>query len=125
MQATQFKVSKKLKLVSTEVEDDTTNTEYKCNVEVQLAGDSIWDCELETVTVKSIHISETDWGDGSGDTSIHIAVCYEVDGDDEYEGSWRMYTDSGFEEAVSELLGTSVSFTEQGMQDDGYASMEL
>jgi hypothetical protein len=120
--ATQFKVSKKLKLVGVTQEDDTTNTEYKCNVKVQLAGDSIWDCELETVTITSIHIAETDWGDS--DTSIHIAVCYEVDGDEEYEGSWRLYTDSGFEEAVSTLLGTSVSFTEQGMQDDGYASME-
>jgi hypothetical protein len=123
MQATQFKVSDKLTLVGVTQEDDTTNTEYKCNVDVTLAGDSIWDCELETVTITSIHISETDWGDG--DTSIHIAVCYEVDGDEEYEGSWRLYTDSGFEEAVSDLLGTSVSFTEQGMQDDGYASMEL
>jgi hypothetical protein len=123
MQATQFKVSKKLKLVGVTQEDDTTNTEYKCNVKVQLAGDSMWDCEIETVTVKSIHISERDWGDG--DTSIHIAVCYDVDGDEEYEGSWRMYTDSGFEAAVSALLGTDVTFTEQGMQDDGYASMEL
>ena len=126
MQATQFKVSDKLTLVGVTQEDDTTNTEYKCNVEVQLAGDSIWDCELETVTVKSIHISETDYGDGSGDTSIHIAVCYDVDGVDgsEVEGSWRMYTDSGFTEAISTLLGTQVFFTEQGMQDDGYASME-
>ena len=125
MQATTFNVSDKLTFVSKEVDDDTTNTEYKCNVEVQLAGDSIWDCELETVTVTSIHISETDYGDGSGDTSIHIAVCYNVNGDDEYEGSWRLYTDSGFSDAISALLGTSVSFTEQGMQDDGYASMEL
>ena len=126
MQATQFKVSDKLTLVGVTQEDDTTNTEYKCNVEVQLASDSIWDCELETVTVKSIHISETDYGDGSGDTSIHIAVCYDVDGVDgsEVEGSWRMYTDSGFTEAISTLLGTQVFFTEQGMQDDGYASME-
>ena len=124
MQATQFKVSDKLTLVGVTQEDDTTNTEYKCNVDVTLAGDSIWDCELETVTITSIHISETDWGDG--DTSIHIAVCYSVDGVDgeEVEDSWRIYTDSGFEEAVSDLLGTSVSFTEQGMQDDGYASME-
>jgi len=123
MQATQFKVSDKLTLVGVTQEDDTTNTEYKCNVDVTLAGDSIWDCELETVTITSIHISETDWGDG--DSSIHIAVCYNVDGDDEYEGSWRMYTDSGFEAAISTLLGTDVMFTEQGMQDDGYASMEL
>ena len=34
-------------------------------------------------------------------------------------------TDSGFTEAISTLLGTDVMFTEQGMQDNGYASMEL
>ena len=31
---------------------------------------------------------------------------------------------SGFENAISEVLGMDVMFTEQGMQDDGYASME-
>jgi len=118
MQATQFKVSKKLKFVETRVEDDTTNTEYKCKVKVQLAGDSIWDCNLKTVTITEICISETDWGDDN--TSIHIGVVHT--GGDE---SWRIYTDSGFEAAVSELLGTDVCFTEQGMQDDSYASMEL
>jgi hypothetical protein len=118
------KTSDKLTFVSKEVDDDTTSTEYKCNVEVVLAGDSIWDCELETVTITSIHIHETDYGDG--DTSMHIAVCYDVDGVDgsEVEGSWRIYTDSGFAEAISELLGFEVYYTEQGMQDDGYASME-
>jgi hypothetical protein len=110
-------VSKQLKLVGVTQEDDTTNTEYKCNVKVQLAGDSMWDCNLKTVTIKSIHIAETDWGDG--DTSTHIAVVHTGK-----DNSWRIYTDSGFESAVSELLGTSVTFTEQGMQDDGYASME-
>lgn len=122
MQATTFNVSDKLTFTHTQVDGDTTNTNYDCNVEVQLAGDSIWDCELEAVTVTSIHISETFWDDTS---TIHIAVCYNVNGDDEYEDSWRLYTDSGFEAAVSALLGTDVMFTEQGMQDDGYASMEL
>ena len=122
MQATQFNVSDKLTFVSTQVDGDTTNTNYDCNIEVQLAGDSIWDCELEAVTVTSIHISETFWDDTS---TIHIAVCYNVNGDDEYEDSWRLYTDSGFSDAISALLGTAVDFTEQGMQDDGYASMEL
>ena len=122
MQATTFNVSDKLTFTHTQVDGDTTNTNYDCNVEVQLAGDSIWDCELEAVTVTSIHISETFWDDTS---TIHIAVCYNVNGDDEYEDSWRIYTDSGFEAAVSALLGTDVMFTEQGMQDDGYASMEL
>jgi hypothetical protein len=124
MQATTFNVSDKLTFVNKEVDEDTVSTEYKCNVDVQLAGDSIWDCEIEAVTITSIHIHETDYGDG--DTSIHIAVCYDVNGVDgsEVEGSWRIYTDNGFSDAVSALLGTAVDFTEQGMQDDGYASME-
>jgi hypothetical protein len=124
MQATTFNVSDKLTLAGTETNTDSVSTTYDCNVLVQLAGDSIWDCELEAVTVTSIHIHET--FDEDGDSSIHIAVCYDVDGVDgaEVEGSWRLYTDTGFEEAISTLLGTRVFFTEQGMQDDGYASME-
>ncbi len=124
MQATQFEVSDKLTLATTDTDTDSISTTYDCNVEVQLAGDSAWDCELEAVTVTSIHIHES--FDEDGDSSIHIAVCYDVDGVSgvDVEGSWRLYTDSGFTEAISELLGTTVFFTEQGMQDDGYASME-
>jgi len=122
MQATQYDVSDKLTLAHTDTDEDSISTTYDCNVEVQLAGDSCWDCEIEAVTVTSIHIHETFWDDG--DSSIHITVCYNVDGNAEYEGSWRLYTDTGFADAISTLLGTSVSFTEQGMQDDGFASME-
>jgi hypothetical protein len=122
MQATQFEVSDKLTLATTDTDTDSISTTYDCNVEVQLAGDSAWDCEIEAVTITSINIHEN--FDEDGDSSIHITVCYNVDGDAEYEGSWRLYTDSGFSDAVSTLLGTAVDFTEQGMQDDGFASME-
>jgi len=125
MQATTFNVSDKLTLASTDTSEDSVSTTYDCNVEVQLAGDSIWDCELEAVTVTSIHIHEQWWDELDGDSSIHITVCYNVNGDAEYEDSWRLYTDSGFSDAISALLGTDVMFTEQGMQEDGYASMEL
>jgi len=125
MQATIFNVSDKLTLAGTETNTDSISTTYDCNVLVQLAGDSIWDCELEAVTVTSIHIHEQWWDELEGDSSIHITVCYNVNGDTEYEGSWRLYTDSGFVDAISTLLGTEVMFTEQGMQDNGYASMEL
>jgi hypothetical protein len=118
MQATQFNVSNKLTLVGVEQNDDTTVTEYKCKVKVQLAGDSIWDCKLKTVTITGISIAEEDFGDG--DTCIHIGVVHTGG-----NGSWRLYTDTGFADVVSDLLGTTVSYTEQGMQDDGYASMEL
>jgi hypothetical protein len=122
MQATTFNVSDKLTFAHTDTGEDSISTTYDCNVEVQLAGDSIWDCEIEAVTVTSINIHEN--FDEDGDSSIHITVCYNVDGDAEYEGSWRLYTDSGFADAISTLLGTQVFFTEQGMQDDGFASME-
>ena len=126
MQATTFNVSDKLTFAHTDTSEDSISTTYDCNVEVQLAGDSIWDCELQAVTITGVHISET-FDEDEGDVSIHIGVTYEVDGEDgaEVEGSWRLYTDNGFSDAVSELLGTDVDFTEQGMQDDGYASMEL
>ncbi len=121
---TQFNnVSDKLTLVGSVQEDDTLSTEFKCNVDVTLAGDSIWDCDIEAVTITGIYISEADYS-GDGDICTSINVAYTVNGDAEYEDSWRLYTDSGFEAAISTLLGTDVMFTEQGMQEDGLASME-
>jgi len=117
---TQFvTVSNKLTLVSKEQYEDTLSTDYKCNVKVKLAGDSIWDCKVKTVTITGICITETQWEDGE-DVTTHIAVTHTGG-----EGSWRLYTDTEFEATVSALLLTDVSYTEQGMQDDGYASMEL
>jgi hypothetical protein len=122
---TQFTMySNKLTLVSSVQEDDMLLTEFKCNVPVTLAGDSIWDCDIEAVTITGIYISEADYS-GDGDICTSINVAYTVNGDAEYEDSWRLYTDSGFAEAVSELFATDISYTEQGMQEDGLASMEL
>ena len=124
MQATQFKVSEKLTLVSTEVEDDTRSTHYSCGVRASIAGDSIWDCAItdaDDVRITDIYINESTEADSD---YRHIAVVYTVNGEEEVEGSWRLYTDNGFEATVSELLGEQIYFTEQGMQDDNYASME-
>ena len=92
---------------------------------VTLAGDSIWEYEgPQTVTVTGIEVSRysaedcADWADFAevGDIQ-HISV--------EHDASWRIYTDTGFEAAISEQLGCDVQFTEQGMQQDGLASMEV
>ena len=107
-------------------EAEFVSTTYECDVVATLAHDGIWDCELtdaDDVRIKTICVNEGVAG-GDMDGYLHIGVVYTVNGEEDYEGSWRMYTDSGFEECVSELLGFSVSFTEQGMQEDGYASME-
>jgi hypothetical protein len=91
---------------------------------VTLAGDSIWDYEgPSTVTVTNIEVSRysaediADWADFAevGDIQ-HISV--------EHDANWRIYTDSGFEAAISRVLGVDVAFTEQGMQEDGVASLE-
>jgi hypothetical protein len=126
-------ISDKLTLVSVETEDDTRCTHYKCDVKVQLAHDSIWDCELtdaDDVRITDVYVHEgveeaTDTTDGNLGYR-HIAVYYSINDDDgeQFEGSWRIYTDNGFEACVSELLGETIFFTEQGMQEDGYASME-
>jgi hypothetical protein len=121
---TQFNnVSDKLTLVSSVQEGDTLSTEYKCNRTVVLAGNSIWDCTLKTVCITGIYIAETVYDEN--DISTHIGVTYTVNGATDVEGSWRLYTDTGFEAVVSKLLGCDVSYTEQGMQDNNYASMEL
>ena len=91
---------------------------------VELAGDSIWDYDGPmTVTVTAIGIDYVDddyepvEADAEGAHISHISV--------EHDTTWNIYTDSGFEAAISEALGFDVMFTEQGMQEDGVASMEV
>ena len=79
-------------------------------ITVTLAGDSIWDyAGPKTVTISDISVYEDD-----DYTSISV----------EHDTTWNIYTDTGFESAVSRLLGYDVQFTEQGMQEDGCASLE-
>ena len=79
---------------------------------VTLAGDSIWGYKgPQTVTVKNIDV----WiDDDDGYATVEVA----------HDTTWDIYTDTGFEAAISRALGYDVQFTEQGMQADGVASME-
>ena len=102
----------------------TEDKSMKVNKEVELAGDSIWDKEGENpakVMVMSITIENPYEPGGYMDDD-------EDDGyrkvDVEHDGPWSIYTDSGFAKAISEIVGFEVDFTEQGMQNDGMASME-
>jgi hypothetical protein len=78
---------------------------------VECAGDSLWgDTAGRKVTVTQIVVDEDE------DGYKNILVRHDSD--------WDIYTDTGFESAISDVLGYTVSFTEQGMQEDGLASME-
>ena len=84
------------------------------NKDIQLAGDSIWDKRNENMTqmvhVKEVSISE----DEDGYLSVEV----------EHDGPWEIYTDTAFPEAISEICGCEVDWSEQGMQDEGMAHLE-
>ena len=92
---------------------------------VELAGDSIWD--RDGSNPKSVKVSKVSILDPYGGSDPYMADD-EDDGyrkvDVEHDGPWSIYTDSGFEKAISKMVGFEVTFTEQGMQQDGMASME-
>jgi hypothetical protein len=108
-----------LKITNTTIEKDGTfgtNTNYTVEGSVALALDSIWDYDGKVdVNVTGIQVY-THMEDDGTDSNVDVNVAHNA--------AWNIYTDSGFESAISNLLGFDVQFTEQGMQDDGYASME-
>ena len=108
-----------LKITNTTTEKDSTfglNTNYTVEGTVKLAMDSIWDYDgKDVVAVENIQVY-THFDDDGNDSNVDVNVTHNAD--------WNIYTDKGFEKAISNLLGFDVTFTEQGMQDDGYASME-
>ena len=82
-------------------------------MEIELAGDSIWDRDEpnpKTVTVTDYNMDK----DEEGYVSVTV----------QHDGPWTVYTDTGFEKAISDMIGMEVSFSEQGMQDDGMAHLE-
>ena len=109
-----------LKNKTVTVEDNCTHTRYEAEGYAQCNGTSIWGYEGDLkVAVSAIDIFEEDYS-GDGDISTMIYVAHTANG----TGDWRIYTDKGFEDSISTALGFDVTFTEQGMQDDGVASME-
>ena len=93
--------------------EETSGT-IKVNKDIPLAGDSIWfDNDIDSVHVTEITVGDPD--DEEGDYR-HISVGH--------DGPWEIYTDSGFAEEISKIVGFEVDWTEQGMQDTGIASLE-
>ena len=76
----------------------------------ELAGDGYWDAEAgRTVTISGF--------EGPNEFGEYTVA---------HDSTWDVYTDSAFERAARQYTGIDdLSFTEQGMQDDGLASMEV
>ena len=104
----------KLTLVRFEKETDCTVQEFACKFTVTTAGDGLWGCEAgRKIKVSGITVV-TNAYDNELYTMVNVA----------HDSTWDIYTDSGFETAISDALGFAVGFTEQGMQEDEMASME-
>jgi len=98
-----------------DVDEHYTAVAFSCDFTVTTAGDGLWGCEAgRVVRVTGISIVTNAAGDN---TYVSVSV--------EHDSEWNIYTDSAFEAAISSVLGRDVTFTEQGMQDDGCASMEF
>jgi hypothetical protein len=104
----------KLTLVRIDRDVDCIVTEFACNFTVTTAGDGLWGCEGgRKIKVTGITIINNIY-EQEYYTSVNVA----------HNSTWEIYTDSAFETAISDAVGFAVSFTEQGMQEDNYASME-
>lgn len=104
----------KLTLTRCDIDFDCVINAYACDFVVTTAGDGLWGCEAgRQVHVEGITIVHNVY-DGEVYTQVNVA----------HDSTWDIYTDTGFETAISEAIGFTVRFTEQGMQEDEFASME-
>ena len=74
--------------------------------------DSFQKTSVDSVHVNTVSVTRGfDWDD---DNEYPNALSVYV----EHDGPYEIYTDTGFEKAISQMIGQEVSFSEQGMQDD-------
>jgi len=91
-------------------DDDYKTQEYACDFVVTCAGDGLWGCEAgRRVRVTGVSVVEE-----AG--YKHLSVTH--------DSTWDVYTDKAFAQAITAAVGYDVGFTEQGMQEDGCASLE-
>ena len=93
-----------------------TERTIESRIAVSLSGDSYWRMSSgsEIVSIESITIREYDIDE------YHFFDVYV-----RHDSDWRIYTDTGFERAISNAIGHEVHWSEQGMQTDGIAHLEV
>ncbi len=107
----------KLHFALCEDESDVGCTIYNATVDafIETDGTGLWGCEKgRKVHVTGITVIDESDEEGNEHRSVNV----------QHDSEWNIYTDKGFAKGMSELLGFEVSFTEQGMQEDNFASME-
>ena len=97
-----------------DMRQNETQRTIESRIAIETAGDSYWrESGSEIVSIHSITIREYDMDDE------HYFDVYV-----RHDSEWTIYTDSGFERAISDAIGHEVRWSEQGMQEDGMAHLE-
>ena len=97
-----------------DMRQNETERTIESRIAIETAGDSYWrESGSEIVSIHSITIREYDMDDE------HYFDVYV-----RHDSEWTIYTDSGFERAISDAIGHEVHWSEQGMQEDGMAHLE-
>ena len=97
-----------------DMRQNETERTIESRIAIETAGDSYWrESGSEIVSIHSITIREYDMDDE------HYFDVYV-----RHDSEWTIYTDSGFERAISDAIGHEVRWSEQGMQEDGIAHLE-
>ena len=99
-------------LIETEIDNELVINRYVCDFIANCDGTSIW----SDTANKKVHVT--------GITVIEDTEYDCVSVNVTHDSNWEIYTDRGFEAAISDVLGFAVTFTEQGMQEDNFASLE-
>jgi hypothetical protein len=104
-----------LTLESMDIDSTATIARYTCDFVAVCDGSSDAEAGRE-VRVTGIAVIVNTYNEGDDDVYVSVNVTHDSD--------TEIYADAGFEDAISKALDMEVSFTEAGMQDDEYASME-
>lgn len=105
----------KLTFKNIDIDEHYTAIEFSCDFTVVTAGDGLWNCEAGRI----VHVTGISVVTNAAEDNTYVTVSVT------HDSTWDIYTDTAFEEAISAALGKTVTFTEQGMQDDELASMEF
>ena len=105
-----------MQVISTFVDETGTTTEYAVDAVLECSGENAW---VERVGHK-VHVTgvrKVEYTDEDGDIPALVYV--------EHDSDWQIYGDAGLLEAICTLTGWELDWTEQGMQADGQASLEV
>ena len=107
-----------MQVISKIVDENGTKAEhYSVDAVLECSGEGAW-VERAGHKVHVTGVRKVEYTDEDGD-DIPALVYVKHDSD------WQIYGDVGFLDAICKLTGWELDWTEQGMQEDKQASLEV